>query len=48
MSVAEFINTHALFSVDAFRKTILDLNSYVWFVSASSTSTPVAFFVSLS
>src|SRR5258706_13361184 len=47
-SVAEFINIQAEFIVDAFRKTIFALYSTVLFVSASSTSTPVAFLVSLS
>src|SRR6266705_2758976 len=47
-SVAEFIMIQALFSAEAFTKTIFDLYSYVLFVSASSTSTPVAFFVFLS
>src|SRR6185503_19977482 len=48
MSVAEFISIQALLNVDAFKNTILAKYSYVWLVSASSTSTPLAFLVSLS
>src|SRR5450432_350003 len=43
--VAEFINTHALFNAEAFKKIIFELNTYVLLVSPSSTSTPVAFLV---
>src|SRR5690606_15613861 len=47
-SVAEFISTHVELNADAHTNTTLAKNSYVSFVSASKTSTPLAFLVSLS
>src|SRR5690606_5489384 len=47
-SVAEFINIQVELNAEAQTNTTLAKYSYVWWVSASIISTPVAFFVSLS
>src|SRR5690606_37091672 len=47
-SVAEFINTQVELNAEAQTKITLAKNSYVSFVSASTISTPFAFWVSLS
>ncbi|MNQ93527.1 hypothetical protein D3C85_1089980 [compost metagenome] len=46
--MAELNKIQAVFKVEAHKKTILLLYSYVLLVSVSKTSTPVAFFLSWS